>query len=501
MNDFKKYYHHTLRACLVAVVALGYISCEKSLDEVTYDKFSESSFFKTPEDAKLAVTAMYSSMNWGGYGSVWGAGNSAVVPQSSFTTDELVCSWGWPGWNKMNDLNLSETFDGDVLFSHYNNLMPNISEITINIDKIEKMEFADEGLKSRYIGELKALRAHYSWILYSFYGPVPVRLDPVEAANKDAQPIPRPSKEEMVNQIEKDYKEAQAVLPVASALSAADYGRFTKNACLMGLMKLYMHEKRWEDVITSGSEIQKLGHRLQANYSDIFSYSNKGNSQEVILAAPCRMDAASSNIWLAHALPGNYQDPSGQALTQWGGYKMPWATYDKFDPADKRLGRLMAKWPTSGGATFDARAQGYVGAIPMKYGPDPAASGETQGVDIVIWRYADVLLSMAEAMNEVSGPTSEAYELVRVVRERAGLKGLQAGLTKDQFRAKLMDERLFELWCEAGSRREDLIRWGTYIQRAKDAGSAFAKPEFVLWPLPRKVIDETNGIVKQNPGY
>jgi len=59
---------------------------------------------------------------------------------------------------------------------------------------------------------------------------------------------------------------------------------------------------------------------------------------------------------------------------------------------------------------------------------------------------------------------------------------------------------LFELWGE-GTRREDMIRWGTYIQRAKDNGSVFAKPEFVLYPLPRKVINESNGIVQQNPGY
>jgi hypothetical protein len=63
-----------------------------------------------------------------------------------------------------------------------------------------------------------------------------------------------------------------------------------------------------------------------------------------------------------------------------------------------------------------------------------------------------------------------------------------------------MDERLFELWCE-GSRREDMIRWGTYIQHAKDEGSVFAKPEFVLYPIPRKAITESNGIIAQNPGY
>ena len=46
-----------------------------------------------------------------------------------------------------------------------------------------------------------------------------------------------------------------------------------------------------------------------------------------------------------------------------------------------------------------------------------------------------------------------------------------------------------------------MIRWGTYIQRAIDNGSIYAKPEFVLYPLPRTVITESGGIVKQNSGY
>lgn len=475
-------------------------ACEKSLDEVTYDKFGETSFYKTPEDAKLAVTAVYSSLNPDGY-AVWGVGYPSLVAQSSATTDEMVCSWGWPGWERFNQLNLSETFPGDALFLFYTRLVPAITNATIAIEKVSGMNMANEALKKRYVGELKALRAHYASILYNYYGPVPLRLNYEEASNPDSKPIPRPSQQEMVAQIEKDYKEAAEALPKASELAASDYGRFTKDAALMGLVKLYMHEKNWAEVINTCRSIMTLGHSLQAEYADIFTFANNGNSQEVLFAVPTRMDANSGNLWLAHALPGNYADPSGKALTQWGGYKMPWATYDKFNPADKRLARLLAKWPLANGSMFDARANGYVGAIPMKYGIDPNATGENHGVNMVVWRYADVLLSLAEAINEVSGPNQEAYDLVKTVRARAGLGALPDGLSKDQFRNKLMDERLFEFWCEGGIRREDLIRWGTYIKRAKDAGSTFAKDEFIYWPLPRKVIDETNGVVKQNPGY
>jgi hypothetical protein len=199
-------------------------------------------------------------------------------------------------------------------------------------------------------------------------------------------------------------------------------------------------------------------------------------------------------------MTSDYVDPSGIRIESWGGWKMPWTTFDKFDQADKRAKRLLGKFPTYGGQIFDARANGYIGALPMKYGTDPGAVNEHNAVDVVVWRYADVLLLLSEAINETQGPTDEAYSLINLVRTRAGLNDLPAGLTKDQFRNKLMDERLFELWCE-GSRRNDMIRWGTFIQRAIDEGSIKTKPEFVLMPLPRQVINESDGIVKQNPGY
>jgi hypothetical protein len=46
-----------------------------------------------------------------------------------------------------------------------------------------------------------------------------------------------------------------------------------------------------------------------------------------------------------------------------------------------------------------------------------------------------------------------------------------------------------------------MIRWGTWIQFVKDNGSTVVKPEFTLYPLPRSVISESNGIIVQNPGY
>lgn len=476
------------------------VSCEQPLEEKAYDKFTESTFYQTAEDAELAVTSVYSRLNQSGY-SIYGVGLGGIAVQSSATTDEMVCSWGDAVWIPFYQVNFSEDFPSDGLGVFYNTLMPAITNATITIEKLGNMEDISDELKSRYIAEVKALRAHYAYILYSHYGPVPLRLDPEEAENPDAEAIPRLSKEEMVSQIEKDYEEAFEYLPNAFEQSGSDYGRMTKEISLMGRLKLYMHEKQWYLVKEIAKELMGMGHSLQNNYADIFTYENNGNPEEVIFAVPTKMDTNSSNLWLAHALPGNYSDPSGKDLTQWGGYKMPWKTYDKFDSQDERLERLLVEWETDDGELFNARTNGYEGAIPMKYGVDPNSTSESMGVNIIVWRYSDVLLSLAEAINETEGPTSEAYDLINQVRNRAGLKELPAGLSNSQFSERIMDERLFEFWNEGGIRREDLIRWDKFVERAEKDGSPFIKPEFELYPIPRKVISESNGVVKQNPGY
>src|SRR5690606_28309275 len=145
---------------------------------------------------------------------------------------------------------------------------------------------------------------------------------------------------------------------------------------------------------------------------------------------------------------------------------MRWSSYDKFAPADKRLKMLLESYPVgkdgSGNIIYrNARTGGDMGAVPMKYSPDPSrTNSQNSGVDFPIYRYADVLLMLAESINEANnGPNSDAYDNINEVRERAGLPDLAGGLSKEAFLEKIQDERLFELWGE-GWRRDDLIRWG-----------------------------------------
>ena len=137
--------------------------------------------------------------------------------------------------------------------------------------------------------------------------------------------------------------------------------------------------------------------------------------------------------------------------------------------------------------------------VPLSVSPDY----NTNSASVIVLRYADVLLMKAEALNEL-GQTSDAEEPLYQVRKRAGLtnRGDVEGLTQDQMRDKIRQERRIELAFE-GHRWFDMIRWdnGQYaLDFLHSIGKINASQKHLLFPIPQKEID-TNPNLKQNTGY
>ncbi len=490
--------------CLLILVIASLSSCEKKLENTTYGTFSDDNFPKTAKDALGAVNDIYTGLMEGAWSAGWGSAQASFPVQASQTTDEGVCNWDDGGsWKRLNSMTFTPDFGS--ITGHYTALMPYISNATKYISNIELIDM-DATLKNRYIAELKALRAYYMQILYLYYGPVPARLDPTKIDVLTEPAIPRPSHDEMISNIVKDFTDAIAVLP--NKFSGSDYGRFSKAACFTSLLKLYMQEKRWTDALAMGDSVKAIGYSLVPEYGDLFSIKNKTENTETILPIVCAANGNyNTNIYRPHYLPTDYYDSTNGGFGyQWGGYRMPWKTYDKFDQTDYRLKYLLKKYPTLVGGKIvyrDARAGGDIGAVMVKYGPDPSnADAQNSGVNYVAMRYADVELLLAEAINEKNGaPTSEAYGYINDVRTKHGKLSpyAEGSLNQITFRTAIQNERLFELWAE-GARRDDLIRWGLYIQRAKDDGYT-VDDHLILYPLPRDVVNQSKNVIAQNPNY
>jgi len=105
----------------------------------------------------------------------------------------------------------------------------------------------------------------------------------------------------------------------------------------------------------------------------------------------------------------------------------------------------------------------------------------------LIYRYAEILLNYAEALNEVSGPTAEAYAAVNAVRARAGMPAL-AGLSQDQFRDRVRNERRVEFAFE-DQRFFDVRRWKLYYDQTSgtETGLAYRKQIYNLYGVSVKI--------------
>lgn len=194
------------------------------------------------------------------------------------------------------------------------------------------------------------------------------------------------------------------------------------------------------------------------------------------------------------------------------------------NPENRQVGFLQGQQDTD--MTFDSPQNGYNvrKAVPLDSYPE---QGLYPYQPEILYRMADAYLGYAEALNESSSaPTDEVYKYVDMIRERAGLPGLKKGMSKEEMREAIQQERRVEFNCE-GIRIHDLRRWkladkylnvrlygmnhdGSMESDDPNEPQAFYVRKFYkerfyntrmnVWPVPQGQID-INPNLKQAPGY
>ncbi|MBC7758421.1 MAG: RagB/SusD family nutrient uptake outer membrane protein [Phormidesmis sp. FL-bin-119] len=173
--------------------------------------------------------------------------------------------------------------------------------------------------------------------------------------------------------------------------------------------------------------------------------------------------------------------------------------YNSFDAGDVRKDLIISSCIDNAGKTISLLNSNNTRSF--KYWPDPAAAVALDGNDIPEIRYADTLLSCAEALNELTDPNSPALDLINEVRRRTKLsnKLLSDLPTKELFRDHILKERGWEFYYE-GQRRNDSIRMDKFVSSDIARGKTNAKPSHVLFPIPQISLTANPQLV-QNTGY
>jgi hypothetical protein len=496
MNKIKLY-------AIVAAALLG-SGCASFLEEAPTDRLVVDNFYSSRKDAEAAVSAAYQQLS-----SLY---NRLMYNVAELPTDVMKNGLGMPN-TYLQDLeylrfNASNTFIADMWSNSYAGIMKANAAIN-NIPRISM----DVDVQERLIAEAKFLRALYYFNLVRFFGAVPL-VTKLESINDATGP--RIPAEQVYEQIIGDLLEAESILPVRSEYAATDEGRATKGAAKILLGKVYVTKGDFSAAKSKLAEVVEnetaYGYSLHTDYGANWRPETEAGVEAVFYVEfkkpPLPSNGEMSMAGPKYSVPGGSIGVSGSNEADIPTQEL----WDAFDSADSRRGvNLRTKF------TNMETNQEVESSIPLfgKYWIDGIAAANQCDVNMHILRYADALLLYAEALNE-DNESDKAHAVLNRVRERAfgNTSGNFSGLSKEAFRAAILDERRLEFPIE-GHRWFDLVRTGTFIQRMKDhsayeAGVAESnktqlaqniKDHMILMPIPQREIDLRPGELWQNPEW
>ncbi len=478
---------------LSMVVLLG--GCTKDLVSVDYSEINPNIFPKSAADLDAMVNAAYYPLRGAYVGGIYSTSERGVMYLSDATTEILHGKYG-----DQNTASLQNYRPTDEGFTHYyDDFYNKISQMTTTIDLITRSTVSDD-LKKKAIAQVRCARGMLAYTLFDLYGPIVIA--PLELLKNplQEQPLARLTNADMVAYITADLEAAALDLP--SPIDA-QYGRFNKALAKMLNIRLNLHEKNWAKVKTLSDEIIAYNaYSLDADYAAMWGLEGAKNSHEVIWAIPCDYAGTSENQWQLMVLPSNFSPKGG-----FGTITSTWWFYDRFEAADMRKQMLITQYTGTDGITYNRASPGSIldwGPLPLKIDQDANRTTGLTTVDIIMYRYADVLLSKAEAIANAGTPTPEAMDLVNTVRKRAGLadKLLSDYSSLSAFNDLILLERSHEFWCENGQYRADLIRHGKFVSRCQEVTqSTYTGPNKIVYPFSLKAVSEGKGKFLQNPGY
>ncbi|QNK63662.1 RagB/SusD family nutrient uptake outer membrane protein [Pedobacter sp. PAMC26386] len=489
-------------------ISLSISGCKKSfLDQTPEASLPGVNFYRTEADIKQAVSGAYSSISDMGRVSYWLFGEM----RSDNTTNQYNPSdRGFEQREFIDQFLVGATAEPLQLYwqQNYTGIL-RCNEILIRIDEVPM----SAELKNQYKGEALFLRAFHYFNLVRQFGGVPLRLTPSQSP-ADARSKGRAAPEEVYAQVIIDLNTAAQNLP--AKYSSAEIGRATQGAALSLLAKVYMTQKKFNEALTVLRKVQSLGYSLVSVYGDIFLPSNKNNSESVFEIQYLGSQPGLSSNFLYQFAPWSSGsivtgDP-GTTLGGGNGWNIPTQDMiDAYEAGDLRKDASLAEGYTD--ITGEFVKIPYV----KKYNHGIIERGRTNDNFPVI-RYADVLLMIAECLNEqgfIAG--GEPFVLLNQIRTRAGLPvktpgNAIAALSVDNqqaFRDAILQERRVELAFE-NHRWYDLVRSGKAVavmtahgqyeiahKTTIPAGSYLLNTNKLLLPIPQKDVNLDN--LTQNP--
>lgn len=473
----------------LAIIAL-IVACEE--DFVTKEFKNgvvDVNFFKNATHAEQALTAVYDAI------SQKGVYRESVFVLGDATSDDINELTGDNGdygtffraasdfrWEPSNPFSTARWYDAYKGIFRANILLEKLPEIDM-----------DAGLRSQFAAEAKFLRALYYYNLVVAFGDVPLVTSVL--SRDEYQELARTDKAIVYGQMEQDLMDAAADLPLDNSNPV---GRATKGSALGLLSRVYLFQGKWNETISAAEQVQGLNKYVLTqglgDYEDMFNGKNE-NSEESMFEfqsvgrAPGFWGASSENLYSIHWSPvigwANWFSPSVESYEQYETgdirRKANILVVETGDSIDTDGDGIREPFPSGGMNTTY-----FNNANTKKWLPEGQALAQANSYDVnfTILRYAEVLLNLAEALNEAGRP-SEALNPLNELRVRAEVPEITE-TDQSALRDIIREERRKELLFE-GHRYFDLARWGLLSENLASLG--FVQGVHEYWPIPLAELD------------
>ncbi len=491
---------------VLSLGGLGLLASCNFLQKEPLTSVTASNFFQSANDAEASITAVYDALQ--------GAG---LYGQDYYTIGEMPtdnCT------SANNDVNALRTIVWTPTTSQVGNLYRQcylgINRANVVLKYVPTVAM-DTARRSQIQGEARFVRALCYFQLVRAYGDVPLRLQPTESSTPEEVNLARTAAADVYNQVVADLQRAAIQMP------ASNPNRAAKNAANALLTRVQLTQRNWAAAQAAANKVIANNIPLNATFKSLYPAENKG--PESLFEIQFAGSADGNDLIADEILPLPF------ATYSYAKFNVPTTELISFADTvnDKRwsfngninnssgkiVGRdhvsyLDAKNPASSTPSANANDRG-----PFVYKWTSIGNGFNSVDNCYVLRYAEVLLSYAEAVNEQTGPSTDVLAKLNLVRQRAGLAALTVAspqaATKQTMRAEIERQRRLEFAFE-GERWWDLVRYARHTLADPSAVHTITALDrialfrgsrdvnYLLFPIPQAEMN-TNPKSSQNPGF